>query len=363
MFQVSVQSQAIATKISPKGSPSERLWIIAEAPLPKDIDSGYLFSSAMGWSFDKLLGEAGLSRYYITYFEDSNVQATFDSINKYRPPLVVCLDKSISHFFPNIKRKEEVSLWAGSLLQSDRLSFPHYLVPTFGPEVCVSDWTERQIVKYIDLGKVRDELEYNKATNLLRPLKARQLLVDLDFNQILFYLSEWRTLATPLSVDIETIYPKKGSNLYDHPGYPIVVGIAISDNFGISFPLFVFEWTTEQSIKLWRALSLLLEDREIIGQNFHSFDSWYFDMLGIRIDRFKILDTMHRHAVLWPELPHKLQFLTRQYTRQPYYKSEGKGWSIKDLTGLKRYNALDCCVTYEVYNAQEGEFRLRPHLR
>jgi hypothetical protein len=54
--------------------------------------------------------------------------------------------------------------------------------------------------------------------------------------------------------------------------------------------------------------------------------------------------------------------MTRQYTREPYYKDEGHGWSFKDMRKLKRYNALDVTVTYEVYLAQEQEFKERPHL-
>jgi hypothetical protein len=45
-----------------------------------------------------------------------------------------------------------------------------------------------------------------------------------------------------------------------------------------------------------------------------------------------------------------------QYTREPYYKDEGKNWTVKEKTSMKRYNAKDCCVTYEVWERQEEEF-------
>jgi 3'-5' exonuclease len=365
-FQVASPLTSIkSSKLSPKGSPSERLWIIAEAPLSKDQDKGFIFSSPMGWSYDKLLSESGLRDYYIDYFDTNDEQALLSKLNNYRPPFIVSLDTAGKHLYPAIKRKEDINLWAGSLLTSDKLAYPHYIIPTFGPETCISDWTERQVVKFIDYGKIRDELNYYNTYNSLQPLKSRQLITDLNLEQILFHLWKWKTDVNlkllPISVDIETVYPKEKSDYYGHPGYPVCVGIAISDTYGISFPL--FDWSTSDCIRLWKTLADLLENRAIIGQNFHSFDSWHFDMLGIKINRFKILDTMHRHAVLWPELSHKLQFLTRQYTRQPYYKQEGHGWSLKDLTRLKRYNALDCCVTYEVYNAQEEEFKKRPQLR
>ena len=87
-----------------------------------------------------------------------------------------------------------------------------------------------------------------------------------------------------------------------------------------------------------------------------------FESLGFNISLEKVQDTLLRHHILWPELSHKLQFMTRQYTREPYYKDEGHGWSVKYMDRLRRYNCLDVCVTYEIYEAQEQEFKERPHL-
>lgn len=349
-----------AGKIGSKGSPAERIWLIAEKPLPKDQDKGFLFSSPMGWSYDKILAEAGISKYYTTYF-DSDTEAV-DSVNHYQPPIVVCLDGAGSLLLPNVS-KHNVSLWAGSLLSSERLSHVHYVIPTLGPEACISDWTERQIVKYIDYGHVKDEYDYWFQHGIIRPLRSRKLDVDLHVLAVIKLLETWTTDKSIryISVDIETVYPREKSEFFGHPGYPVTIGVAISSDYGISFPL--FQEQTIYSVDVWKALGALLLSKEIIGQNFFSFDEWILRMLGMPCDRFKIHDTMYRHAVLWPELSHKLQFLTRQYTRQPYYKSEGHHWGPKDLVRLKRYNALDCCVTYEVFEEQEKEFNERPHLR
>lgn len=349
-------------KLNPKGSPASRLWVIAEEPLPKDKDKGYLFSSNMGWSYDKLMGEAGIKDYYCTYFELGE-KKLYDDINHYKPPFLVCLDTSGGFLLPQIKTLESTNLWAGSLLVSDRINYGHYIMPTFGPMTCIRDWTERTIVKYIDYGKLRDEIEYYNRTGMHQALPGRKLEIDLSYDALLWKLGQWLGDSTIeyISVDIETVYPKEKSDYFGHPGYPVTVGIAISPSYGISFSL--FHDSTQESGKVWRALARLMAAKKIIGQNFHSFDAWFFDMLGMPCRRDMINDTMHRHAVLWPELPHKLQFLTRQYTRQPYYKSEGHGWSLKDLTKLKRYNALDVTVTYEIFLKQEEEFDERPYLR
>jgi hypothetical protein len=59
---------------------------------------------------------------------------------------------------------------------------------------------------------------------------------------------------------------------------------------------------------------------------------------------------MVAHHVLWPELPHKLEFLAMQYTREPYYKDEGRKWRPSEgKAKLMRYNCKDATVTYEVF--------------
>jgi hypothetical protein len=364
MFQVP-SSIVRSTKLAPKGSPSERIWIIAEAPLARDKEKGYLFSSGMGWSYDKLLGEAGISKYFTTYCESrdqASIDILYSELNKYQPPIIVTLDASGRYLLPAISRKEDVALWAGSILTSPKLTYPHYIIPTFGPETCVQDWTERQIVKYIDYGKIKGEYDYWLANGSLCPLPSYRLDIDLDWRQLLAKFEHWLDSQVEyLSVDIETIYPRDKSAYFGHPGYPVTVGIAPSEHYGISFPLFQEDTKTTRIV--WKSLANLLEKKKIIGQNFHSFDAWHFDMLGMKINRREVYDTMYRHAILWPELSHTLAFQTRQYTRQPYYKNMAHGWGPEALQKLKQYNAIDCCTTYKVFLEQEIEFQSRPQLR
>jgi DNA polymerase I-like protein with 3'-5' exonuclease and polymerase domains len=74
-------------------------------------------------------------------------------------------------------------------------------------------------------------------------------------------------------------------------------------------------------------------------------------------------DTLVRHHVLHPEMSHKLDFQVMQYTRQPFYKDDGRGWQLRDgMIKLKRYNCLDACCTLEVFEEQEHEFADNPSL-
>ncbi|HEY1646300.1 MAG TPA: hypothetical protein VGF75_08155 [Candidatus Saccharimonadales bacterium] len=357
--------------ISPKGSPISKLWVIAEAPLKKDVDKGYLFSSPMGWSFDKMMNDVGLTNYFVTYIEPTDTahpqykDKVIAAMNQYQPVLILSLDMGAATLLPTkLRTSSDIEKQAGSLLQSSALNYEHYIMPTFGPQACMANWTQRQVVKYIDLGKLKEEFTYWQIEGQLNPLPSYQLDIDLDidFPRLLNKLTNWTDPLVPkLSVDIENIYPRDKSDFYGHPGYPVILSMAPNPVHGISFHL--FRESSHETALLWKAIARLLATKKIIGQNFFSHDSWYFDLLGMKVDRFNIIDTMYKHAVLWPELPHKLQFLTRQYTRQPYYKDENSGAGKKERERWMRYNATDACVTFMVDNGMEEELNDRPHLR
>lgn len=70
-------------------------------------------------------------------------------------------------------------------------------------------------------------------------------------------------------------------------------------------------------------------------------------------------DTFFQFHCIEPELPRGLDFLTSIFTREPYYKSEGRAdipddtkvWSERvDRDKLYIYNAKDGCVTYEIHD-------------
>jgi uracil-DNA glycosylase len=359
--------------VGPRGNPFAHLWVIVEKPFSSD--KGILFSGGLGHVFEKMLIEAGLRMndcYFIARAPNTDDAHAFQNLegmlNQVRPPLILILGDVAGHFIPELREPRgygtsagQLQKYAGSLLHCDMLQYPHYMTPIYDPMRCVQDWTERNVTTYVDLQKVKDELEFFNKNNALKPLPERILKYgNLELAEILQYLESFGK-APLLSVDIETVYPRKGSAYLPHPGYPITVGIADSPNFGISFNL--FRDSPSENRILWRSLDRLFTGRGILGQNFFNFDALFLNALGFSIDLDKVQDTLLRHHILWPELSHKLQFMTRQYTREPYYKDEGHGWSIKHMDKLRRYNCLDVCVTMEIYEAQEEEFKLRPQLR
>jgi hypothetical protein len=75
-------------------------------------------------------------------------------------------------------------------------------------------------------------------------------------------------------------------------------------------------------------------------------------------------DTNNFQHIAAPELPRSLEYLTSIYTREPYYKTVGrgtipddeKGWSEKvEKQSLYEYNCRDCCCTIEIAQKQMAE--------
>lgn len=363
--------------IQPKGNPQSPIWLILEKPFPSDLPAGICASGGMGFFLEKMFREAYINTgdvYVLARRPDSDNPGAASSIDNfissYKPPLLLFSGEAAQFFLPELRPaggaswKGQLGKYAGSLLKLPGASWNHWACPILDPETLVGDWTERNVTTFCDLGKIHEELQHWIKTKTVRPYLERKLIAhELDTMEISDILDSFFKEKI-LSIDIETIYPRKNSEFYgEHPGVPITIGIASSAVYAVSFN--PFRDSISGTILVMRKLYTLFSrpDLRIIGQNFFNFDSYFLGMLGFSLSKDAFSDTLIRHHILWPELPHSLQFLTRQYTRQPYYKDEGKAWSLKHLNQLRHYNCLDCAVTFEVWQEQEKEFNQRPHLR
>jgi len=365
------------TYIHNKGNPASEVWVVTTRPLPSDSERKYIYSSGLGFVFDKMMKEVGLDDYLVTcVFPDlanANAARNLEPVfNQYQPKIILAVDayasQICSEMIPKKKGKNydpltdsEISKYCGSLLTSPVLKYPHYVMPIISPSDIAKQYKLRDQV-LLDLCKAKAELDYIKTNGSLQELPKRILRTEWpDFDDLLDHIDNMQS-EEYISNDIETIYPKAGEPMYGKtPGLPVVAALATSPYYAISFDF--FRESDCETKELWKHLDTLFRNTKAIGQNFISFDQFYYEYLGFTYEGQQIEDTLIRHHVLWPELPHKLQFMCRQYTREPYYKDEGQGWSVKNMTNLKRYNALDAAVTYEVFLGQEEEFKERPHLR
>ena len=368
--------------INNHGNPDSPIWILVEAPYANDVDKGYIWSGGYGHTHRKVWRLSGLPDPYIHVFKPC-IGASYDEDAKFSALVIDLCDRGVPFILPtslnlftrlcpgNMYKSQGKAIfkkYAGNLLRSSSLPYDHFIVPQYPPDFVTANWDYHEIQAFIDLGHVREEWEYYVSHDrTLQPLPSRTLTTEPSYNDLLSFLYrvrfEHNNGACPfVSVDIETIRPKKDTPLHKlgHPGYPYTISLAISPSYGISFSF--WDYSDSELVKIWRELDWILSNVPIIGQNFFTFDAHFLEALGFTVNLEKAQDTLIRHHILWPGLEHKLQFQTKQYTREPFYKDEGKQWTPKDKKALMRYNCLDTTVTYEIYLAQEKEFAEKPHL-
>lgn len=366
--------------IAPKGSPSSPVWVLIDKTMSGDIDKGFVFSSPTGYVFDKMMRDAGFSDYYViarkSDADDPDMETKWlNALQYYKPPIIIPLGSAgkglLRELEPKKKRPNstrddsEISKYSGSILtaSAQQLNWPHYIIPTVEPIDVIKQWKLRDIIVSCDLAKAYAELEYFQKHKVLNPLPKIDAKIDFEsFDELLFILNSYLD-AEYISNDIETVYPRKPSKTCPSsfykilPGYPITIGLSRDQFSGISFDL--FRGKTSETRELWKVLARLLWEVPSIGQNFFNFDANFYEALGFRLPLEKCRDTMIMHHLLWAELPHKLQFLARQYTRHPFWKDEGAGWTIKNMRQMKIYNVKDVVATYEIFLAEQEELKER----
>lgn len=366
-----------------RGSQTSPIVFMGYAPSQDDENTQVLYSGTTGWFLNKLINEVGLPSpllatvqpcYSVSIPMAILLPAVLQKLEVNKPAFIITCDTHLKKGEAAYSKVLEALIpethghldkWAGSLLKSNLINWEHYVIPIHGPNYLYRNPLDKAVTQFIDLGRVKEEYEYWRTNKKLQGLPERELVIAPTFDDLYSILYGFKS-ATFLSNDIETIRRTKNKDKriigkFDkHPGYPYTMSLANSPKFGVSFSL--WDYTNEQLARIWRLVNWLMWNIGTIGQNFFMFDSHFFEALGFRPNLTKLQDTRIRHHILWPELPHSLQFQTRQYTRQPYYKDEGKQWRPKDKSKLMRYNALDTTVTYEVFLEQEKEFAERPYL-
>jgi DNA polymerase-1 len=147
---------------------------------------------------------------------------------------------------------------------------------------------------------------------------------------------------------------------------PGCISLAWDKHEAISIPLFNkvgrYEISTIPTTDLafiWQRLDKLFHEQEVCGQNF-KFDQAKLEMLGFRFKGLKSDTSLKAHTIN-PEIPYVgLAFISSIWTREPYYKDEGKEFIFgkHDIDRWFLYNAKDSAVDCEVDEAQERELEI-----
>ena len=366
-----------------RGLHSAKVVVVGEAPGADEDQSGQPFCGFSGKEQDRMLVESGFSLSDVWFTNPYKlrppgnqielietlgiprqlfIDAFLEELHERKPviiipvgntPLSILCPETATTVRPKKKggepiKKVEITKWRGSLLTSPLLSWEHYVIPNVHPAHVLRNWGERPSA-VLCYRKACFEFEYWRNNRRLLELPRYDLLIAPEWPVLKSYLLECLDSPHPISADIEMLRRLM----------PYVLGLAVSKRRAASFCLWDYAANTKE---LFRLCNRILNEKQLIGQNFLSFDSHWLSTIALQPNVNEVDDILVRHHVLWPELEHKLQVQTWQYTRQSYYKDEGRNINIKkpeDKRRLMHYNALDVCIPYEIYEVQEREFESR----
>lgn len=360
-----------------RGDPKNPLWFVGESPGADEDRIGVSFVGASGREQDRMNALAGLEPCFTNPYKvrppvnDLNrieelgiprqtyIDQFFEELNAYKPSFIVTLGATSTELlcpFTVDRRDKEtkISQWRGSLLTSPRLPWDHYVVPNLHPAYVLREWSDRDVAVLV-LRKIKDELDYWRLNNRLQPLPERQLITNPSPTETEDFLNECLRTEGLVSVDIELLARR----------VPFCIGVSHDPRAAVSLDFLPISgsWSTTILARIWRLLDRILATKRILGQNYISFDANWLSLLGFDPGVRHCHDLLLRHHILYPEMSHKLEFQCMQYTREPFYKDEGRGWRVSDgVDKLKRYNCKDASVTLEIFYEQEKEFADICHL-
>lgn len=357
-----------------QGPRTAKIALVGEAPGATEDSTGLPFQGGSGQLLNYMLTRVGISRgdCFIT-----NVCHVRPPNNKFEWFLkkenqhhlvsgILQLKKDLSEVKPNVvialggqplkvlTGKSGIDKWRGSIL-------PSTLVPglkvigTYHPAYLLRAY-DYKVVAELDLTRCRAESNFPE---ILRP--SRTFILDPSEHER-SKIAEEMLQSDWLAVDIECSERPDGSWSLSCVGF--------SDRCDRAMVIPVRNAGDVACIR-----TLCASPVKKVLQN-GTFDATVLANEGIKLENFA-WDTMLAHHAIYPEcasgtdeisslsgkkkqaaIGKGLAFQTSIYTREPFYKDDGKLWKeTGDIQVFWRYNALDAAVTREIRDVQERELR------
>lgn len=341
-------------KVPPVGNPAKAsLWVVGEAPGWDEERERKPFVGQSGQLLREVMMRNGIipEDVFITNVcqyrpDNNNIEEAEDTpefaesfselkalLLKYKPNCIaLCGNTPLKYLLG----KNGILNWRGSILEGPQSI---KMIPSLHPAYTLrvpdsypifdKDWAR------IAVERKSPDLNIPEIQAIVDPESIYPVILD-------------KILAMPIvSCDIETV--KNTAEI-------LCVGFGLSPTMAVVIP-----WNKHYAKPFCEAILSNPNIRKIFHNG--AFDTTVLSINGIRTEAYTD-DTIIQSHVLDPELPRDLGFLTSIYTRQPYYKGTGrasipndaKGWSTKrNKNELYLYNAKDCCVTYEIWQALSPE--------
>lgn len=209
-------------------------------------------------------------------------------------------------------------------------------VPTIHPASALREY----VTEYLIRSDFKLALEESKYKELRLP--EREIIIEPTYQQCVDFLLQCFK-SSEVGFDIEVMNEEISC-----------MSFSIDPHHGISIP-FVFDgndyFTPDQELMIWKLVARLLSDHNVkkIGQNFIFDMSFVLRNYGIIVNNYAC--TMVGQALVYPDFPKGLDFITSVYTREPYYKDDGKKWMKTggSYHNFWTYNAKDSIVCQEAF--------------
>lgn len=354
------------------GPRNAKIVIVGEAPGATEDSSGVPFSGGSGELLTRMLSAAGISRAECFITNVCHVKPPKNDFKWFLKPAnrsillegLLTLKKDIEEIRPNLviafgsyplqflTGKVGIAKWRGSILESTLVKGVK-VIGTYHPAYILRIWDYKAVAEF-DLARC--------STEALTPtisLPQRNLILAPP-REALHPLMPQLLAANWLAVDIEC---------WERPdGTWQLACVGFSDKADRALVLPCEEPWQMDAIK-----ELCGSSVPKVLQN-GTFDKTVLEDNGISLNNFK-WDTMLGHHSLYAEsasgqdemsvlggkkkqaaIQKGLAFQTSIYTREPFYKDDGKLWKkTGDVMMFYRYNALDAAVTREIRDVQDRE--------
>jgi len=358
---MSIVNTGYIRTVSSKGPKDCKIAIVGEAPGSTEMKLGEPFVGSSGKLLNNLLSTAGIirSRCFITNVikeqpYKNNIKIFIDLSKK------AVKETPEYHNYVKILKREldscdanvivavgAVPLYAlcgergvvkkrGSMYESTLLP-GRKVIPTIHPAAALRQYLYQHYILY-DLIRVKRESEF---PDLI--LDENNLIIRPSFIESINYLEICNSKHL-VAFDIEVSNHEVSCISFSYSDKE-VISIPFIERGRDYFP-------PDQEVEIWKSIATVLENKNVtkLAQN-ASFDiTFLFRKYGIRTR--PIEDTMVAQAIIIPDFPKGLDFITSMYTDEPYYKDEGK-FRIKTGIGSDekfwKYNAKDSIVLMKAF--------------
>lgn len=209
------------------------------------------------------------------------------------------------------------------------------VIPIVHPAAALRQYTLMHTIG-LDLKRVYEESAFPELRLPIRNIRIKPTYLD-----SLAFLKSCQE-SKLVAFDIEVMREEVSCISFAYSPYDII-SIPFTSNGQDYF-------TPEQEIEIWKQIASIIESTQIVkvGQNIVFDTTFLFRKYGIN-PQGVLEDTMIGQAIMYPDYPKGLDFITSMHTKEPYYKDEGKkhfkiGGSEEDFW---LYNAKDSAVCFE----------------